>query len=114
MTEKLQFPETVRREAEDIETKKMVMRLHLEASVPFAIHDLKKQGGPSAYHREKVRGYAWDIAGGGDALLYREKLKSAVMMSKLIESLAIMAFQPGGVTFLGLHFEVPASKEAGA
>src|SRR5579864_112435 len=108
MTEKLQFPETVRREAESIETKKMVMRLHLEASVPFAIHDLTKIGGPSEEHFARARNIlAWDIAGGGDALLYREKLKSAQMMSKLIEGLAIMAFQPGGVTFLGLHFEVP-------
>lgn len=106
MTEQLTFPETVRREAENISTKQMLMRLHLEAMVPFAIHDLAKAGGPSEQHFARARNVlAWDIAESGDALLYRVKGKTSEMMSKLIEGIAILSFCPGGIDFLGLHFE---------
>ena len=87
------------------EVTSMLMRLHLEVAVPLAIHDLLQIGGPSDWHFSRAREYAWDIGEGGDALLYRVKGKTSEMMGKLIEGLAILAFCPGGVDFLGLHFE---------
>lgn len=96
---------------EEEAVKVVTMRSHLEAMVPLAIHDLIKMGGITDWHLKRVSGYAWDIGSGGDALLYRVKGESAKMMGKLTEALAVMAFLPGGVTFLGLHFEVPQTEE---
>lgn len=47
------------------------------------------------------------IAERGDIILYRSKKKgeTAKMMNVLTESLALLAFQPGGVTFGGMHFQ---------
>lgn len=84
-----------------------LMRLHVETCVPLRIYDyLRYPGGIDeqrfAYARNVL---AWDIAEQGDALLYRVKGKSAEMANKLVEGLAILSFCPGGVTFLGLHFD---------
>jgi hypothetical protein len=47
------------------------------------------------------------IAEKGDVILYRGKKKgeSARAFNALAESIAILSFQPGGVTLFGLHFE---------
>lgn len=47
------------------------------------------------------------IAERGDIILYRSKKKgeTAKMMNVLTESLALLAFQPGGVTFGAMHFQ---------
>jgi len=103
-------PDTMHSEDESIDKTQTIMRLHLEAMVPLAIADLAKMGGATDWHHERIREYAWDIAG-SEALLFREKGKTAKMLSKLVEGLAVMAFQPGGVTFLGLHFEASVTKE---
>jgi hypothetical protein len=83
------------------------MRLHVETMVPLRIHDyLKCPGGIDEQRFEYARNVlAWDIAEQGDTLLYRVKGKSAEMINKLVEGLAILSFCPGGVTFLGIHFE---------
>ena len=111
---KLVSTKAMRREAKNTETRSMVMKLHLEASVPLLIQDIAKSGGLTNERIEKAKEYAWDIAGGGDILMYKSNKKgeSAKMMSKLVEGLAIMAFFPGGVTFLDLHFEFVAQQEA--
>lgn len=47
------------------------------------------------------------IAERGDVILYRSKKKgeTAKMLNVLVESLSLLAFQPGGVTFGGMHFQ---------
>jgi hypothetical protein len=89
-----------------------LMRLHIEAMVPLAIHDLHKVGGPTDWHLEHARKLAWDIAECGDILIYKsdKKGETANMMNKLVEGLTILVFQPGGITFLGVHFEVEEDK----
>lgn len=47
------------------------------------------------------------IAEHGDNILFKSKKKgeNAAAFNALAEALAILSFAPGGVTFLGLHFE---------
>jgi hypothetical protein len=42
-----------------------------------------------------------------DAILYRRPGRTTRVAFALVEALATLAFAPGGVDFLGLHFEVP-------
>lgn len=46
------------------------------------------------------------ITSEGDVLLYGEtKGKPAQIFNKLAKAIAFMAFQPGGISILGMHFE---------
>lgn len=47
------------------------------------------------------------IAEHGDNILYRAKRRgdTAAAFNALAEAIAILAFAPGGVTFLGEHYE---------
>jgi hypothetical protein len=100
------------------EDTKFLMQMHIEATVPLLIHDYLKCRGIDEQHFAYARNVlAWDIAQHGDALLYKEgttrdkktgetrNIGTAEMVNKLVEGLAILSFCPGGVTFLGLHFE---------
>ncbi len=102
-----------------------LLRIHVEAMVPLRIYDyLRCPGGIDPQRVEYARNVlAWDLAEHGDALLYYEKTKkpksakqakkteqsnsigTAEMMNKLVDGLAILSFCPGGINFLGLHFE---------
>jgi hypothetical protein len=97
-------------QAVDDSFKLELIRLTLETGVPFAIHDLQKQGGPDEWHFGEARAFAWDMGAHGDALLYRMKGETARMMDRLIECIAILAFLPGGITTFGLHFEAKESE----
>jgi hypothetical protein len=68
---------------------------------------------------DRMRGRSWDfiqgrgqkcaqhIAEHGDDILYRAKQegKTATAFNRLAEGLACLSFAPGGVRFLGLHWE---------
>lgn len=82
-----------------------LIQLTLECSVPFIIHDLRKLGGPDEYQLEEARAFTTTLGSQGEAILYRVKGKTAEMMDRLIECIAILAFCPGGITTFGLHFE---------
>ena len=88
-----------------------LIRLTLEVGVPFAIHDLQKQGGPTEWHFGEASAFAWRLGAEGDTLLYRTKGNTAEMMDRLIDCIAILAFCPGGITTFGLHFEACAESE---
>ncbi len=81
--------------------------LHVSSIVPFMIYDIMQEGGITEYHLEEVRGYVDIIASEGDAILYRDKKKgkTARAMNALCRSLAIGAFFPGGIKFMGMRFE---------
>lgn len=109
------------------ERRLFLIQAHLEVFVPIAIGEIKRQGGPTPLQRDRVRGqllptkndqteqvkdyYAFSnrealIASGGDAFLFGGKEGEAgTYMGQLTWILAVLAFQPGGVTAFGLHFE---------
>lgn len=78
----------------------------LGASVPFAIHDLVEQGGPSASDYEWMA--AWrGLTEHGDDLLFRSEKRgeSAKLFVDLVRVVSILAFAPGGITTFGTHYE---------
>jgi hypothetical protein len=79
--------------------------LFLQATVPVLIAELAEAGGAVEADLARVRGYASDFGTDADALLFRREGKTGEMASKLVDALAVLAFQPGGVEFAGLHFE---------
>lgn len=68
---------------------------------------------------EELRGKSWDeisglgaeagqyIAEHGDVILFKGKTKgeTAKAVAQLARGLAVLAYQPGGVTFMGEHWE---------
>jgi hypothetical protein len=87
-----------------------LLKLHIATVVPFLIYDLALQGGPSDLDIARLRkDYVDIIASKGDCILYRVKGETAKAVTVLCESLAILAFCPGGITFLGMHFEAHAT-----
>lgn len=81
-----------------------LLRCHLSAFVPLVIHEYLLGQRVLRFPRHDL---AQIIAAHGDAILYRSPGRTAQAVSALVEALATMAFVPGGVDFLGLHFEVP-------
>ncbi|BCL83143.1 hypothetical protein ccbrp13_56080 [Ktedonobacteria bacterium brp13] len=89
-----------------------LLKLHLEAIVPLMIADIANQGDISDWQLERVSGHAVYLGEHGDAILYRVKGETRKAVNVLCESLAILAFAPGGITFAGIHFEgQPAFEE---
>jgi hypothetical protein len=84
-----------------------LLKLCIEATVPFMILDIIEQGGIKDYHLEEARRYVDIIASEGDLILYRSKKKgqTARAFNALCRLLAIGAFFPGGIKFMGMHFE---------
>jgi len=99
------------------ENASMLLPIFIETLVPLRIHDILKIGGISQEHLDYAKQYGDMLAGPPcEDLMYKpdrkkDKGNSKEMLNRLTRVLAIMAFLPGGVTFLGLHFEVPARKE---
>ena len=91
-----------------------LMTLTLAASVPFRMLDLEQQGGPSDLDWEAAQAFGDVLAFQGDVLMFREKKgQAAGLMADLIRTVAVMAFAPGGVTLLGLHFDAGRPDSAG-
>lgn len=85
-----------------------LLRVALSAAVPLRMAELRAAGSITDQDVERVRGYAQVMAEHGDDLLYRRKGETAARFNQLADALAVMAYLPGGVTFLGLHFESSA------
>lgn len=85
--------------------------LTIQSAVPIDIAKLAATGGPNDSQWDWVREFADDLGSLGDVLQFKEEKpgQAAVMMNRLTYALAILAFQPGGVTFAGLHFEATTS-----
>lgn len=91
-------------------TEGALLSIALEAAVQLRIMELERQGGPSDADREEAGRFATLLASNGDRLLYKSARdkhgpSSADMFNGLARGLAVMAYQPGGVTFLGTHWE---------
>ena len=109
------------------QAKFRTMSLMLMTGVPLATADLAKQGGPNAADFEFCQRFGLRIASQTDRLQSKERgewigdkdparvalgtdtkryhWSTGQLMSQLIHATAIMAFCPGGVTVLGVHFE---------
>ena len=88
----------------------VLLKSTLSAAVPLWILDLQKL--PFARVMERASECGQHVAEHGDDLMFRSsKLAnkrhggSAAAFNRLAEGLACLAFCPGGVRFMGLHFE---------
>ena len=85
----------------------------LEAAVNLRVAELVRRGGPADADFTRLREVLADrIAGGADVLFRKaypgEKGKFGEMFRDLTDALSVMAFCPGGVAILGLHFQATA------
>lgn len=88
------------------ETKHAPLSAYLSVAVPLVIADIHGRGGPTDDDNALARDFAQTLAEKGDILLYGGKEGDAgELLSQLARALAVLAFQPGGVSVFGLHFE---------
>lgn len=82
-----------------------LLKISLSAAVPLWIERLKEQPYEQLIKRAGECGQI--IAEKGDMLMFKSSKRgeTARAFNALAEALAILAFSPGGVTFVGLHFE---------
>ncbi len=84
-----------------------LLKLHLEAFVPVMIEEFLAGQRVLTMPRPDLATY---LATNGDAIIYRSPGRTAKAVNALVEALATMAFCPGGVRFMGLHFEVSSDR----
>ena len=89
--------------------KLYLLTLSLSVAVPMWIERLRGYTDEDRDARARVCSQA--IAEKGDVVLYRSKKKgeTADAFNRLAEGIACLAFAPGGVHALGLHFEANRS-----
>jgi hypothetical protein len=76
----------------------------LAVAVPLRIAEVRRL--PDGERARLAREAAEHIASHGDDLMYRgRKGAAAEAFNKLATGLAVLALQPGGVTFAGMQFE---------
>ena len=87
---------------------KDLLRIALSAAVPLRITAVQARGGPSDFDVRMARKGSQLIVEKGDLLLFGRGKCGEVseVFTVLVESLAVLAFCPGGVTCLGEHWEV--------
>jgi hypothetical protein len=88
----------------------VLLQAALETAVPLALAELERRGGPDATDWQAAQAYAATLAEKGDQLLYRSR-ETAAVFAGLVRALAVLAFAPGGVRLLGLHWERPTPEE---
>ena len=81
-----------------------LLPIHLQMAVPLRIAELEANGGPTKEDFCRVREYAADFGSRGDAILFHVKGETAEMVNRLVDSIAVMAFVPGGISVFGLEF----------
>jgi hypothetical protein len=90
----------------------MMLGDSLEMCVPFAIHDLVLRGGPSETDRERVRAFSDRFQDEADTVACiavgysgkpttKERHQVAAMFNDMVFAVAVMAFQPAGITMFG-------------
>lgn len=92
-------------------TKHTLLQASLEAAVPLYIAELEAQGGPDEHDIASCQEIASEIGAHGDALMFRVKGKTAQLFNKLAFGLAVMAFCPNGVEFLGVRWRAGSANE---
>ena len=87
------------------ESNEELLKLFISSTVPPLIGGFIQQGGIHDWDIKWLESHVDTFASGGDVILCYEKHKTAKTIGVFCRCLAIMAFFPGGVTFLGMHFE---------
>lgn len=79
------------------------LSITLSAAVLLRVMEYKQRGGPTDADRERARAFATTLGEKGDILQFRgaKKGETAAVFNGLASSIAILAFCPGGVTFMG-------------
>lgn len=86
------------------EAKGALLSGTLAAAVPLWINRIKREQPDWDTIRERAQQCSQTIAEKGDVLMFRSQ-GTADAFNALAEGLAYLAFQPGGVKFLGNHWE---------
>jgi hypothetical protein len=99
---------------EEFETKSTLLGGMLEVAVPLRIAEIERAGGPSEQDLAEARSFAPTLGEKGDVLQFGgRKGEAADLFNRLARALAVLAFCPGGVTFLGTRYEArPCPSEA--
>jgi hypothetical protein len=96
-----------------MEHRSVVLRLALEAAVPLWIERLRGLSWEEIQERARV--CAQVVAAKGDVIQFRgsRRGETAEAFNRLAEGLACAAFAPGGVRFMGLHFDAERTEVPG-
>lgn len=91
--------------AEKVNSRESLLRISLQAAVPLWILRLREQ--PIEDVVARAHELADVIASKGDVIQFKSRVKGETShaFNALAEGLACCAFAPGGVTFLGDHWE---------
>jgi hypothetical protein len=84
-----------------------LMRLTLEVGVPLRIQAIKRRGGLTDLDFEGLREFPELLGYKGDVLQFPSERQGEAgeLMAQLIDAIAVLACVPGGVDFLGRHWE---------
>ncbi len=84
-----------------------ILPVALSAAVPLWIHEIYERGGPTGGDWTRLPAVGRLLAERGDCLLYPSPRagETANLFNALAEALALLAFQPGGVSFGEQHFD---------
>lgn len=81
-----------------------IFLLLLETAVPLQAIRIQARGGPTQEDRERVAGYS-EAIGALPLFTKRPKGETDRIFNMIAESVAVLAFFPGGVAAFGKHFE---------
>jgi hypothetical protein len=84
-----------------------VLIIALSAAVPRRIDQLKLRGGPTDEDRARVSEVSARLADKAHVLMHGggEVGEAGALFDELVDALAVMAFAPGGISFLGTRWE---------
>ena len=92
------------------------LRVALSAAVPLCILELEARGCLMEDDMRACKDISQFLGGKADLLMFRVNRcgEAAEVFSQLARGLAILSFAPGGVTFLGEHWESGDTNRRGA
>lgn len=84
-----------------------LLNLALQTAVPLWVDRLLDRDDIGGYMESRAPEIGQIVAEKGDVILYRSKRRgqSAYAFNALAEGIALGSFLPGGVTFMGTHYE---------
>jgi hypothetical protein len=77
----------------------------LSAAVPLRVWELEQKGGPSDEDLKRAGEFSQVLGERGDVLLFGgKKGEAGNLFNRLAESIAVLAFCPGGIRTFGMEF----------
>ena len=78
----------------------------LQLAVPLWVEKIKSEQWSFEKRRERAEICAYEVAAKGDVLQFGgRKGEAGQAFNMLAEGLALLAMNPGGITFMGIHWE---------